>query len=166
MDIKDFAKRFPQKMDRIKEFVNSPKILDILGVEAVNHYKQSFQNEGFTDKVLNPWKDVKRRDPNSAWFGHSGQTGKFSAARTTAKILTGETRDLQNAITYRQIENGVRVSNEKPYASVHNYGGRAKIYGKKEFQMPQRRFIGKSAVLTANINTKIRREFIRILKSN
>lgn len=166
MDIKDFAKRFPQKMDRIKEFVNSPKILDILGVEAVNHYKQSFQDEGFTDQVLNPWKDVKRRDPNSAWFGHSGQTGKFSAARTTAKILTGETRELQNAITYRRIENGVRVSNEKPYAGVHNYGGRAKIYGKKEFQMPQRRFIGKSAVLTENINAKIRREFIRILKSN
>lgn len=165
MDIQDFAKRFPQKMAKIKEFSGGPKILDILGVEAVNHYKQSFQDEGFTDQVLNPWKDVKRRDPQSKWYGHSGQTGKFSAARTTAKILTGETRELQNAITYRRIENGVRVSNDKPYASVHNYGGMAKIYGKKEFQMPQRKFIGKSAVLVKNINAKIHREFISILKS-
>lgn len=165
MDIQDFAKRFPQKMAKITEFANGSKIRDILGVEAVNHYKQSFLDQGFTDEVLNPWKDVKRRNPESKWYGHSGQTGKFSAARTTAKILTGETRELQNAITFRRLENGVRVSNEKPYASVHNYGGMAKIYGKKAFQMPPRKFIGKSAVLVSNINAKIHREFISILKS-
>jgi len=166
MDIKEFARRFPQKMEKIREFTNGDAIRDILGVEAVNHYKQSFANEGFTDEVLNPWKDVKRRDPQSKWYGHSGQTGKKTTERMAAKILTGETRELQNAITYRRIENGVRVSNDKPYASVHNYGGRAKIYGKKEFQMPQRQFIGKSAVMVTSIKSKIKKEFVRILNSN
>lgn len=166
MDIQDFAKRFPAKMAQVRDFVNGDKIKDILGVEATNHYKQSFHDEGFTDEVLNPWKDVVRRDPDSKWYGHSGQTGKFSAARTTSKILTGETRELQSAITYKRIDKGVRITNDKPYASVHNYGGRAKIYGKKEFQMPQRRFIGNSAVMATNIKDKIKAEFIKILRTN
>ncbi|HMM16298.1 MAG TPA: phage virion morphogenesis protein [Petrimonas sp.] len=166
MDIKDFAKRFPEKMQKIREFTNGDAIKDILGVEAVNHYKQSFAEEGFTDEVLNPWKDVKRRDPQSKWYGHSGQLGKFSNSRTTAKILTGETRELQNAIAFRRIANGVRIVNDKPYASVHQYGGRAKIYGKKEFQMTPRPFMGKSVVLVRNINAKIKREMIRILKTD
>lgn len=166
MDIKDFARKFPEKMQKIKEFTNGDAIKDIIGIEAVNHYKESFQNEGFTDETLNPWKDVQRRNPSSRWYGHSGQTGKFSQARTTAKILSGETRELQNAITYRYIAGGVRVSNDKPYASVHNYGGRAKIYGKKEFQMPKRQFIGRSAVMVSKINDKIKRRMIDILKNN
>lgn len=166
MDIKDFARKFPEKMQKIREFTNGDAIKDIIGVEAVNHYKESFQNEGFTDETLNPWKDVQRRNPSSRWYGHSGQTGKFSQARTTAKILSGETRELQNAITYRHIAGGVRVSNDKPYASVHNYGGRAKIYGKKEFQMPKRQFIGRSAVMVSKINDKIKRRMIDILKNN
>lgn len=164
MNIQDFKHRFSAKMDKIKAFTEGDDIKDILGVEAVNHYKESFKNEGFTDKTLNPWKDVKRRDPASPWYGHSGQTGKFSAARTTSKILSGETRELQNAITYRRITGGVRVTNDKPYASVHQYGGKAKIYGKKEFQMTPRPFIGRSAAMVANINAKIKREMIRILK--
>lgn len=166
MDIHEFNRRFAEKMDEIKEFVNGDDIRDIIGVEAVNHYKKSFTDEGFTDKVLNPWQDVKRRDKTSQWYGHSGQTGKFSAARTTAAVLSGETRELANAITYRKTERGVRISNDKAYASVHNYGGRAKIYGKKEFQMPQRRFIGRSSVMITNINAKIKREVTRILTTD
>lgn len=166
MNIYEFNQRFDANMHKIKEFANGDDIKDIIGVEAVNHYKQSFANQGFTDKVLNPWQDVQRRNPSSNWYGHSGQTGRFSAARTTAPILSGETRELQNAITYRRTAAGVRVSNDKPYARVHNYGGRAKIYGKKEIQMPQRRFIGPSAVMIQNINAKIKREFIRILKTD
>lgn len=166
MNIQDFANRFPEKMKQVTDFIKGDDIKDIIGVEATNHYKEAFRNEGFTDEVLNPWKDVVRRDPKSKWYGHSGQTGKFSKARTTTKTLTGETRELQNAISYKKMDKGVRITNDKPYASVHNYGGRAKIYGKKEFQMPQRRFIGKSAVMVTNIKNKIKSEFIRILKTN
>lgn len=164
MNIQDFARLFPEKIEKLKRFATGDDIKDIVGTEAVNHYKESFQNEGFTDETLNPWKDVKRRNPASPWYGHSGQTGKFSAARTNAKILTGETRDLQNSITYTHIPGGARISSDKPYASVHQFGGLAKIYGKKEFQMTPRPFIGKSAVMIKNINAKIKREFRRILK--
>ena len=163
MDIHTFSRLFSAKMDEIKRFCASNDIKDVLGTEAVNHYKESFANEGFTDETLNPWKEVERRIPESEWYGHSGQTGKKSPARTKAKILTGETRELQNAITYKPIENGVRITNDKPYAAVHQFGKKAKIYGKKEFQMTARPFIGKSVLLVKNINDKIKREFINIL---
>jgi len=156
MDISEFAKRFPEKMKEVQDFVESDDIKDILGVEAVNHFKESFEKEGFTDKALQKWSDVKRRDPNSQWYGHSGQTGKFSEARTVAKILTGEAGELKSAITYRYAPNGVIVSDEKPYAAVHQFGLQAKVYGKKSFTMTARPFFGKSEVLINNINEKIK----------
>lgn len=161
MDINDLAKQFPERIKKLQEFVEGDDIKDVMGVEAVNHFKASFPNEGFTDENLEPWADVKRRDPESEWYGHSGQTGKFSAARTTAKILSGETGELKEAIYYAKTEKGVRVYNEKPYARVQNFGGMAKIYGKKAFQMLARPFIGPSKTMMTNI----RAEFLTRIKS-
>ena len=152
----------------MQEWVQSDDIKDILGVEAINHYKESFENEGFKDdETIQKWPDVKRRDSDSAWHGHSGQTGKFSQARTIAKILsgeTGETEELKSALTYVKIDKGVRVSNPKEYAKVHQEGLQAKIYGKKVFQMPARPFIGNSKLLKRNIEAKILREIKKLLK--
>lgn len=116
MNIEDFAKAFPHKLEELQRFAQGNEIKDILGVEAVNHFKASFDNEGFTDEVINPWKEVERRKPDSPWHGHSGQTGKFSVERTQAKIFTGETGELRNAIHYKYLSSGVRILNEKPYA--------------------------------------------------
>lgn len=165
MDIKEFARKNEAKMKQVQEWVTGEDIKDILGVEAVNHFKASFDNEGFTgEKSIQKWKNVKRRDNDSPWYGHSGQTGKYSEARTLAKILSGETGELKNAISYVKIDNGVRVSNPKPYAKVHQEGLQAKIYGKKVFKMPARPFIGHSAVLKKNIEDKIVKEIKNLLK--
>lgn len=164
MDINEGSQLFSEKMAQIKAFVESEAIRDIMGVEAVNHFQGSFDNEGFTDKSLQPWADVERRDDNSSWYGHSGQTGKFSQARTTAKILTGETRELRNAIFYTPTDTGVRITSPTAYGRVHQFGLLAKIYGGKSFQMTARPFMGKSILLKNNIEDKIKREFIKILK--
>lgn len=163
MDIADFANEFSNKMDEINEFVTGNDIKDIFGTEAVNHFKESFEKEGFTDRNLEKWKDVKRRDPDSPWYGHSGQTGEFSEARTAAKILTGETKELQQSISYERTEGGARITNAAPYASVHQFGMQAKVYGKKAFTMPARPSMGKSVVLVSNIEDKIKSELIKIL---
>ena len=78
MDIQDFAKKVEAKKQELQEFIRSQAVKDIVGTEAVAHFKGSFENEGFTDETLNPWKEVERRKPESPWYGHSGQTGKFS----------------------------------------------------------------------------------------
>ncbi len=163
MDIQEFARQFPQKMKELTDFVEGDDIKDIMGTEAVNHFKGSFENEGFTDEVLNPWQDVERRDPDSSWYGHSGQTGKYSNARTTAKILTGETRELRESISYSKTERGARIRNGTPYAAVHQFGLQAKIYGKKVFQMIARPFMGKSVILKQNIESKIYKRIKEII---
>jgi phage gpG-like protein len=164
MDIQEFARLFPEKMKEVAAFAEGEDIKDILGTEAVNHFQRSFDNEGFTDKTLDPWQDVKRRDPDSPWYGHSGQTGNFSQARTAAKVLTGETRELRNGISYVHTDKGVRVTSPTSYGRVHQFGLAAKVYGKASFQMTPRPFMGKSVLLKNNIEDKIKREFIKILK--
>lgn len=166
MDIKDFATQFSAQQKKLDEFINGDDIKTIMGVEAVNHFKESFQNEGFTDEELVKWPDVVRRKKESEWYGHSGQSGKFSQARTSAKILSGETKELQNSISYTYIEGGVRITDAAPYASVHNFGEGANVYGKKPFIMKTRQIIGKSAVMVENIENKIVSEIKEILKSN
>lgn len=164
MDIEDFSKKFGEKMQELCDFVESDDLKDILGTEAINHFQSSFDNEGFTDSSVEKWKDVKRKDKDSKWYGHSGQTGKYSPARASAKILTGETKELRNAFEYDSISEGVRVKNTKPYAAVHQFGLPAKIYGKKVFQMPARPFVGNSTALVRKINAKISRKLHQIIK--
>lgn len=164
MDIQEFAKRFPEKMQKLTDFVKTDA-KTVMGTEAVEHFRESFRNEGFTDETLEKWANVERRKDDSDWYGHSGQTGKFSAARTTAKILTGETNELQNAFSFVHTDAGVKVINDKPYAAVHQYGLMAKIYGKKAFQMIARPFVGKSKVMIRNINQELKQRIIAILKS-
>jgi phage gpG-like protein len=164
MDISEFADKFREKMKEITDFIGSDDAKDIVGTEAVNHFKESFANEGFTDESLEPWPEVERRKKDSEWFGHSGQTGKFSEARTMAKILTGETNELREATTYEKTGKGVKVKNEKKYARVHQFGGMAKIYGKKEFQMLARPFIGKSKVMVDKIKDELKSRIKDILK--
>jgi hypothetical protein len=164
MDISDFAEKLREKMKEINDFIKSDDAKDIVGTEAVNHYKESFANEGFTDESLQKWPEVERRKPDSAWYGHSGQTGKVSEARKTALILSGETGELKEATTYTKTETGVRVKNEKAYAKVHNFGGMAKIYGKKELQMLARPFIGKSKVMVDKIKAELKGKIMDILK--
>lgn len=163
MDISDFTKAFPEKLQEIQEYIEGKGLKDSIGREAVLHFKKSFDNEGFTDEVINPWKEVERRKPDSPWYGHSGQTPNFSPERAMSNILTGETGLLRESITFKYLPNGVRVSSEMPYAAVHQYGLPAKIYGKKPFKMPARPFIGKSKALIRKINQKIQRELIKIL---
>lgn len=165
MNIESFARQFGDKMNEVKAFVEGDDIKDILGVEATNHFKESFKNEGFTDKQTVKWKDVKRRDPDSPWYGHSGQTGRFSDARTIAPVLSGETRELRESISYKKINFGVRITNDAPYASVHQFGENAKIYGKKEFTMVARPFMGKSAKMVSRIKRKINNQLKNILRS-
>jgi len=161
MDFNTFEQQLNEKMEEIRAFVRDD-VPDIIGVEAVNFFKDSFDKESFE---RDPWKEVERRKPDSPWYGFSaGAKKNFSQARTAAKILSGETGELRNAITYRKEPGAVTVVNDKPYAAVHNYGLPAKIFGKKEFKMPQRTFMEYSNDLQANIDDKIQREMTKILK--
>lgn len=154
MDINDAARELSERIRKLREFANySEEIKGIMGIEAENHFKESFQNQGFTDQNLEPWADVKRRNPNSEWYG-GGKGKQFDQARTTAKILV-DSNSLYYAIKHEATATGTRVFNMMPYGRVHNFGGMAKIYGKKSFQMLARPFIGPSREAVRKINAEI-----------
>jgi len=150
-----------KKTEAIKAYINNDVPI-VIGVEAVREFRQNFVDEAFDGEK---WKDVQRRNPESPWYGHSGQTGRKSSSRATAKILDGETGELKNATTWDQRGKSVFIINDKPYAKVHNEGLPAKIYGKKEFTMTKRQFIGVTERLSERINEKIERDITRIINS-
>ncbi len=156
-------RKIKAKMDEIQTFVRED-VPDIIGVEAVNFFKESFDKQAFAGGG-EPWPEVERRNPESPWYGFSaGSKKNFSQASTTAKILHGETGELRNAISFRTEPGKTIITNDKPYAAVHNFGGPAKIFGKKPFVMKQRRFMGYSDALQLRIDEKIYREMTNILK--
>lgn len=142
------------------------KVPEIIGTEAVNHYQQSFEKEGKIDSNAEKWPDVKRRDPNSEWYGFSyiDKKKQFSPTRARDKVLTGSSGNLKRSITYIVKSDRVTIKSDSPYASVHNFGGSAKVFGKKAFTMKPRPFIYRSTQLEKAIKDKIINEIKKLLK--
>lgn len=141
---------FIRKINRLQQYINND-VKDDIGVQAVQHFKQSFQDEAFSDKSEKdmPWQEVQRR-----------KKGKGAAAQR--KILTGETGELGESISYNKDGRGVEITNPKIYAEVHNKGLRA---GRgKGFKMPKRQFIGDSVLMNQKIKTKIEARMLKIMK--
>ena len=179
----EMQKRIHEHLAEIKKF-QEEQLPKIIGVEAVNHYTESFVNEGFEDKEVKKWPDVKRRNPANEWYGFSYRSNSakpdavetqhaaskkkgftnFSPEATKNKVLTGSTSELKNSIHFTVKPDRVTVGTDKPYAAVHQFGMPAKVFGKAEFTMKPRPFIGKSEVLNDAIKAKCEKELKRILK--
>lgn len=127
-------------------FINS-EALDIIGTEAVNHFKESFQKEGFDG---HQWQEVKRR-----------QDPRVRGARSTRKILSGDTNELGDSITYEKEPRQVIISSDKEYAEAQNEGTSNAGRG-HNVTIPARPFIAPSIVLDATIHREITQGFDRI----
>jgi phage gpG-like protein len=141
--------KLTQLAQKIRQLTNND-LPRIAGKMAVDFFKQSFINEGFTDTSLERWPEVKRR-----------QDPRVRGARATRKILTGDTGDLGESITYHiRPPSEVVIKAEAysktgfNYAPVHNEGvtdaGR-----NHNVVIPKRQFIGYSATLDKQIEQEI-----------
>lgn len=150
----------------------------IMGVEAVNHFKDSFANQGFTDRNLVKWEEVVRRK-EGRWKGFQygstvprpeqkrrkdGSQTNYSPAAESREILTGQTLELMNGIDWEKTADGIRVYASAAYAKIHNEGGPMKIFGKTSGTMPKRQFMGRSEILINKLRTFILTDLHRILK--
>ena len=147
----EFTKQLRSNAGKIKEFIKDD-LPDIVGTEAVNHFKENFQVEGFVDDAKEPWKEVKRR-----------MNPRTRGARATRKILTGDTGELGEATTYRKEPGQVIITNDKPYAAAHN-NGTTTAGRNHSVTIPQRKFIGHSAALDEKITKEIENGIENILK--
>lgn len=154
-------KKLEDKLKRMERYLEND-LPTIIGGEAVNHFKDSFQNQGFTDKTLERWPDVKRRDPHSPWHGFKvGQ--RFSSAAASRPILSGETQNLIHSLRWQKTTNGVLITAGTKYAKIHNEGGAMKVFGRGGHTMPKRQFMGDSKVLRERIIKSIKTDIKRIL---
>lgn len=143
--MKDLQRKLKAAQDYLRKDVKK-----VIGVEAVNFYKKSFRNEGFTDRSLTKWKEVKRRE-----------NPKTKGAAKTRKILTGDTKQLSDGLEYRVSSGGVSISSDVVYAAVHNRGGKA---GRnKAAEIPKRQFVGQSDTLNKTLETEIEADLTNIL---
>lgn len=182
----DFGK-IEQNLRRLQGYMqrDAPRIV---GTEAVNHFKRSFDEQGFTDLSRIPWKASKRTRSESPWYGfeagartrvpasHPRRRGKgkykarkanpitnYSPAATKRKTLSGRTGDLHDSIQYAIEEGAVRVYSDIPYATIHNQGGISSVFGRKNTYMPARQFIGPSIKLQARTKHIILKDIDRIV---
>lgn len=151
MDLKEFNERLSRFGDEIEAAIDGD-IADIVGTEAVNHYQEGFDNEGFTDQSPERWPEVKRRQ------------GKGKGADAMRKILTGRSGALRDSIRFDKEPGKVIVSanplnagaGDFNYAPVHNFGvsdaGR-----NRSTTIPKRQFIGRSTLLDRKIAEQIKR---------
>ena len=187
MPVKFDPRKIEQNMKRLEAYMkrDAPRIV---GTEAVNHFKKSFDEQGFTDIGRTPWKAAKRTRPESPWLGfeagartrvpasHPRRRGKgkykarkanpitnYSPAATKRKTLSGRTGDLRDSIQYRIEAGFVRVFSNIPYAALHNRGGSSTVFGRKNAYMPARQFMGPSMKLNARTRQLILKDIDRIV---
>ena len=160
MTLEEHIKQLKQQSEQLQRFIDRD-LPRLVGVEAVNFFTESFQNEGFTDETLEPWKEVKRRldSRNFKTITRGKNKGVVRAinAAGSRKILTGATGDLGRSIEYKAEPGQVTIisdtkgaGSDKDYAAAHNEG--TTTAGRnRNVTIPKRQFIGKSATLDRQV---------------
>lgn len=84
----DLSKLF-LKLDKVEKYLKNDASTTI-GVEAVNHFKESFEKQGFTDTSLEKWEEVERRKPDSSWyeFKYGSRIARPGVKRRKANSVT------------------------------------------------------------------------------
>ncbi len=145
-----FLKHLNDQQKAVKKFMEKDAPREI-GTEAVNHFKENFQNEGFTDQVNKPWTEIKRRiEPE-----------RPDRAAAKRKILT-ESGDLGKSIQ-KDVQTGqVVIFSDVSYAEAHNEGT-DNAGQNHNVTIPKRQFIGKSRALDRKVEGVIKERLKHLL---
>jgi phage gpG-like protein len=165
-----------RKLQNAKDYLQN-KVPTVVGVEAVKHFKNNFQLEGFLNRVLKKWEARKIKRLGST---------------DNQKILS-KSGELADSIDFRIQGNTIIIYSDKVYAQIHNEGGKITVTDKmrkyfwamhyeakqqsntiaaeqykgmalaKIIVMPKRKYMGDSVVLDEAIVNKITRDLDKIL---
>ncbi len=187
MDANSFAARMEAANKAIDDFVRRTGPVAI-GNLAVEHFKDNFRKGGFVDRSLEKWQPAKRQ---GVLGGAAGQYGPLLSSKPTLyesiTLRPGIARvTITTPVKYAPIHNEGGTVSVTPkmrkfawYKYYSNGGGQSKdtadpaeaaawkrlaLTKKKKLQIPQRKFIGDSEVLTKKIKDKITAEITKILK--
>jgi phage gpG-like protein len=173
------ARKIIRDMEKSSQAIKD--MVTIMGVYAINHYKRSFTNGGFTDESLKRWQPRQRNRDNEG-----------------RAILVKTGRLKRSLVAIKMGAYKVRVQSNVPYALIHNEGGKIKKHGsykklyfdennklaktrtarqrkaihhgtisyveKHTITMPQRQFVGYSGILAYKIEAALRAKIREIFK--
>ncbi|WP_281322887.1 phage virion morphogenesis protein [Flavobacterium aestivum] len=163
------------KLDRLSKLYR--KFPEMAAIEAVNFSKERFVRKNWVDRTVTAWP---ARKPSPEW--HS-EAQKKAAARGSLMVKSGR---LKRSIRKIKVtRNSVTIGTDVPYAEAHNEGaeintavnikshsrkrkGRESTVKahrrKRKIKLPERRFIGESAVLLRRVERLVQKEINEILK--
>ena len=166
---------FINKLNRLTKLYK--KFPELAAIEAVNFSKERFVRKNWVDRTVTAWKP---RKPSPEW--HSEEQKK-AAARGSLMVKSGR---LKRSIRKIKVtRNSVTIGTDVPYAEPHNEGAvinqsinirahkrkrKGREYSvkahrrKRKITLPERRFIGESAILLRRVERLVQREINEILK--
>ncbi len=110
MDVKNLADELKKKSNEVETLMKR-KLPVVVGRMAKDHYQENFRKGGFQNRGLRKWPVTRRQTSGIA--GADGQYGPLLSRRN----------HLFASIKYVPSDYRVTVSNDLPYAPVHNWGG-------------------------------------------
>lgn len=111
-NLKEFFTEVEKKKSEINDLVRR-KMPIFAGRIAKDHFQENFRKGGFVNNGLHKWKKSNREI-----------YGGKSAASNYGTLFSGRNH-LYNSIKYVPGDARVTVSNDVPYAGIHNWGGTA-----------------------------------------
>lgn len=110
MDMKTFIRLMERRHRELDEMMRR-RMPVIAGRMAKDHFQDNFRCGGFVDGGLHPWPKAKRLS-----------SGGTDAASQYGTLLSGRNR-LFGSIKYVPSDYRVVISDDVPYAALHNRGG-------------------------------------------
>lgn len=108
MNVKQFANELAAHRTQLEQLMRR-RLPVIVGRMAKDHYQQNFRKGGFQNRGLQKWHPTRRQSGN----GTDSMYGPLLSRRN----------HLFASLKYVPSDFRVLVSNDLPYAAVHNWGG-------------------------------------------
>jgi phage gpG-like protein len=134
---------------KIRAFNALKTVLPVLVAnDAKNFFFNSFRKQGWEDEGVQRWAPRK------------------SNVNNKGRAILVKTGDLRKSLYVEQADWGkVRISSDLPYSAIHNEGLKGKAFGKHPFQMPKRKFMGRSRKLHNQLKTLMEKKINGSMKA-
>lgn len=110
MDINQFSNELKKKQREVEKLLRR-NLPVVVGRMAKDFYQDNFRKSGFQNNGLHPWPATRRQASGAK--GAASQYGPLLSSR----------RHLFSSIKYTPSDFRIVVSNDLPYAAIHNFGG-------------------------------------------
>lgn len=137
------ANKLKQPLNKLKKEL--PRIVSSMLITAKDWYVLNFRKQGFDNNGVEKWAKRKRDR-------YRTRSGKVVDDTTRAILIGKGSGMLRRSLATKKLSllRGAIVS-DLPYANIHNEGLIGKAFGRHNFKMPKRQYVGYSERLNKNL---------------